>query len=175
MIVFTGVLFVYGFAVLSLQPFLPLNPLGRTMLSPTTIFNSVVSFMTNTNLQHYSGDQHFSNFSQIFFCIANMFLSAAIGFCALTMIIRAFRGEKQVGNFFLDMWRVVIYIFFPMALIVSVIFLQQGMPMTLDAFFKLKTLEGADQTIITGPVAALVPLTRSRTRPISRTSSRPGP
>ena len=61
----------------------------KGMLAPTTIFHSVVSFMTNTDLQHYSGDQHFSNFSQIFFGIANFFLSASIGFCALTAIIRA--------------------------------------------------------------------------------------
>ena len=59
------------------------------MLAPTTIFHSVISFMTNTDLQHYSGDQTFSNFSQIFFCLSNFFLSASIGFCGLTAIIRA--------------------------------------------------------------------------------------
>ncbi len=56
------VLFVFGFIVLSIQPWMPLNGLGRGMLAPTTIFHSVVSFMTNTDLQHYSGDQHFSEF-----------------------------------------------------------------------------------------------------------------
>src|ERR1700730_5145693 len=74
LLVFNIVLFVFGFLVLSLQPWMPLNELGRGMLEPTTIFHSVISFMTNTNLQHYSGDQHFSNFSQIFFDIANFFL-----------------------------------------------------------------------------------------------------
>ncbi len=68
---------------LCLQPIAPLNPLGRGMLAPSTIFNTVISFMTNTNLQHYSGDQHLSNFSQIFFILPNMFLSASVGFCAL--------------------------------------------------------------------------------------------
>ena len=67
--------------------------------------------MTNTNLQHYSGDQHLSNFSQIFFILPNMFLSASVGFCALAAIIRAFRGEATVGNFFVDMWRVAMYIY----------------------------------------------------------------
>src|SRR5208337_4688058 len=100
LLVFNTVLFVFGFLVLSLQPIMPLNPLGRGMLAPSTIFNSVISFMTNTNLQHYSGDQHFSNFSQIFFCIPNFFLSAAVGLCALTAIIRLFRGAKKIGNFF---------------------------------------------------------------------------
>src|SRR5262249_60029275 len=83
------------------------------MLGPTTIFNTVASFMTNTNLQHYSGDVHFSNFSQIFFILANMFISASVGFCALTAIIRLFRGEKLVGNFFVDMWRRLVHTFLP--------------------------------------------------------------
>ena len=91
LLIFNSVLFVWGFLVLSLQPVMPLNDLHRGMLFPTTIFNSVVSFVTNTNLQHYSGDQHFSNFSQIFFCVANYFLSAAVGFCALV----ARKAEKR--------------------------------------------------------------------------------
>ncbi len=73
LLVFNTVLFVYSFIVLAVQPLAPLNPLGRGMLAPTTIFHSVVSFITNTNLQHYSGDQHFSIFSQLFFCIPNFF------------------------------------------------------------------------------------------------------
>src|SRR5271167_1066809 len=93
LIVFNVVLFVFGFIVLALQPYLPLNSRHLGMLGPTTIFNTVISFMTNTNLQHYSGDQHFSNFSQIFFILPNMFLSASVGLCALTAIIRALRGE----------------------------------------------------------------------------------
>jgi K+-transporting ATPase ATPase A chain len=105
LVVFNVALFVFGFAVLAIQPLTPLNPLGRGMLAPTTIFNTVISFMTNTNLQHYSGDQSLFNFSQIFFILPNMFLSASVGFCALSAIIRAFRGEQTVGNFFVDIWR----------------------------------------------------------------------
>ena len=108
LLIFCTLLFAFGFLVLVLQPWMPLNPDGKWMLAPSTIFHSAISFMTNTNLQHYSGDQHLSNFSQIFFILSNMFLSAAVGFCALTAIIRAFRGEKFVGNFFVDMWRVVV-------------------------------------------------------------------
>ena len=126
LLIFNTVLFVFGFIVLALQPWMPLNGQGKGMLAPSTIFHSVVSFMTNTDVQHYSGDQHFSNFSQIFFAIANFFLSASIGFCALTAIIRALRGDKTIGNFFVDMWRVVMYTFLPAAFAVSFIFLQQG-------------------------------------------------
>ena len=141
MIAFSFALFVFGFVVLSLQPIAPLNPRGLGILAPSTIFNTVISFMTNTNLQHYSGDQHLSNFSQIFFILPNMFLSASVGFCALAAIIRAFRGEATVGNFFVDMWRVAIYIYLPVSLIFGVIFMQQGMPMTYASTEMATTLE----------------------------------
>jgi K+-transporting ATPase ATPase A chain len=171
LLVFNVILFIYGFTVLWLQGWskLPLNDLHRGMLAPSTIFNSVISFMTNTNLQHYSGDQHLSNFTQIFFCIANQFLSAAVGFCALSAIIRAFRSDPHVGNFFVDMWRVVIYMFVPVAFIFAMIFVQQGMPMTFNAAHIVSTLEPgamssasggsqAQQTIVIGPVAAMIPI-----------------
>jgi K+-transporting ATPase ATPase A chain len=169
LIVFNAALFIFGFAVLSLQPWMPFNADGKGMLTPTTIFHSVISFMTNTNLQHYSGDVAFSNFSQIFFCIFNMFLSAAVGFCALTAIIRAFRGEKTVGNFFVDMWRVVAYMFLPASFLIGVFFIQQGMPMTYRSSYHVSTLEASamgldsnnqpkQQTVVVGPVAALEPI-----------------
>ena len=130
LLIFNTVLFVFGYVVLSLQPWMPLNPQGKGMLAPTTILHSVISFMTNTDLQHYSGDVHFSNFSQIFFCITNFFLSASIGFCSLAAIIRAFRSDNSVGNFFVDMWRVVAYMFVPISFVLALLFLQQGAPMT---------------------------------------------
>src|SRR6202046_3520729 len=141
LVVFNIALFVFGFVVLSLQPIAPLNPRGLGILAPSTIFNTVISFMTNTNLQHYSGDQHLSNFSQIFFILPNMFLSASVGFCALAAIIRAFRGEAKVGNFFVDMWRVVVYTFVPVAFIIGVLFIHQGMPMTFASTYQVSTLE----------------------------------
>ena len=83
LLVFNTVLFVYGYVVLALQPWMPLNPDGKGMLFPSTIFQAVTSFMTNTDLQHWAGDVHLSNFSQIFFGIAMLFISAAIGLSAL--------------------------------------------------------------------------------------------
>src|SRR5258708_1821335 len=79
LLLFNTVMFVFGFAVLALQPSLPLNPAdaafpdGKKMLSPTTVFNTVTSFLTNTNLQHYSGEQHLSYMSQLLFVVRNMF------------------------------------------------------------------------------------------------------
>jgi potassium-transporting ATPase potassium-binding subunit len=169
LLVFNTILFVYGYIVLSLQPRMPLNPRGLGMLAPTTIFHTVISFITNTNMQHYSGDVAFSNFSQIFFCIANFFLSAAIGLCALAAIIRALHGDSHLGNFFVDMWRVVAYMFLPAAFVISMVFLIQGMPMTYQNAYQISTLEPAamgtadngqpkQQTIVIGPLAAFVPM-----------------
>jgi K+-transporting ATPase ATPase A chain len=169
LIIFNVAMFIYGFIVLAVQPIAPLNPRGLGMLAPTTIFNSVASFMTNTNLQHYSGDQHLSNFSQIFFVIWNQYVSAAVGLCALTAIIRCFRAEKLVGNFFVDMWRVVVYMFVPVAFVLGILFVQQGMPMTFESTHQVSTLEPASmgttdsgqakqQTLVVGPVAAVIPI-----------------
>jgi len=165
LLLFNTLMFVYTFLVLAVQPYTPLNPRGLTMLAPSTIFNTVASFITNTNLQHYSGDQHLSNFTQIFFGIFNLFFSAAVGLCGLVAIIRALRGQSKVGNFFVDMWRVVVYMFVPAALIFGLIFITQGSPMTFETSHDVSTLEAGamgttdtgeakPQTIIVGPVAA---------------------
>ncbi len=168
-LIFNTVLFVFGFIVLWLQPWMPLNPDGKDMLAPSTILHSVLSFMTNTDLQHYSGDQHLSTFSQIFFGLANFFLSASIGFCGLTAIIRALRSDSSVGNFFVDMWRVVVYMFLPIAFLFGIVFLQQGSPMTLESSYHVSPLERGSmgvtdkgdpktQNIVVGPLAAFVPM-----------------
>jgi potassium-transporting ATPase potassium-binding subunit len=169
LLVFNTVLYVFGYLMLTLQPWFPLNPRGLGALSPSTIFNTVISFSTNTDIQHYSGDVAFSNFTQLFFCLPMFFLSAAIGFCALTAIIRAFRSDANVGNFFVDMWRVVMYTFLPAVFVLSMVFLAQGMPMTFQSDYQVNTLEpvamGIDnnnqpkqQTIVVGPLAAFVPM-----------------
>ena len=169
MMLFNLLMFVFGFTVLSCQPLLPLNPDGKTMVAPTTIFNSVASFLTNTNLQHYSGEQHLSYFSQIFFVCWNMFLSASVGFCALSAIIRGLRGDAHMGNFYVDMWRVVVYMFLPASLVMGVVLLADGVPMTLEATANVATLEPESmgksdqgqanpQPIARGPVAAIIPI-----------------
>src|SRR5262249_51990605 len=123
LLLFNTAMFVVGFVLLSLQPYMPLNQAdsafkdGKGMLEPTTIFNTVCSFLTNTNLQHYAGEQHLSYFSQLTFIVWNMFLSASVGLCALMAITRALRGDRLMGNYYLDMWRVVVYVFVPASLI----------------------------------------------------------
>jgi K+-transporting ATPase ATPase A chain len=170
MLIFNTVMFVFGFVVLALQPVMPLNPDGKGMIAPTTIFNTVCSFLTNTNLQHYAGEQHLSYFSQLFAICWYMFVSASVGFCCLVAIIRALRSEPHMGNFYLDMWRVVAYTFVPAALLMGVLLLADGLPMTLDGSAKVATVEpgamGTDdngqaqlqQEIARGPVAAILPI-----------------
>jgi K+-transporting ATPase ATPase A chain len=169
LLIFNTVMFVFGFAVLALQPLLPLNPDGKKMLGPTTIFNAVTSFLTNTNLQHYSGEQHLSYFSQLVFVLWNMFVSASVGFCGLAAMTRGLRGDSHMGNYYVDMWRIVVYVFLPSSLIMGVLLMADGVPMTLDKAAEVATLEpGAmgttengqtqPQVIARGPVAAIIPI-----------------
>src|SRR5581483_4528489 len=110
-------------------------------LAPTTIFNTLCSFLSNTNLQHYSGEVHLSYFSQLFFICWKQFITPVIGLCALVAIIRGLRGDRDMGNFYLDMWRGVVYLFVPLATILAVFLIAGGSPMTLEGNAKLATLE----------------------------------
>jgi K+-transporting ATPase ATPase A chain len=169
LLLFNTLMFVFGFIVLAVQPGAPLNPDDKGMLAPTTIFNTVASFLTNTNLQHYSGEVHLSYWSQIVFIVWNMFVSAAVGFCALTAITRGLSGDEHMGNYYLDMWRAVAYIFVPASLIGGILLMAGGVPMTFETAATVQTLEpGAmgttddgkpkPQIIARGPVAAVLPI-----------------
>ena len=164
---FNVVAFVIGFAILALQPYLPLNPDGKKMLSATTIFHTAISFLTNTNQQHYSGEVHFSYFTQIFFVCWKQALSPIIGMAALVAIIRALRGDKHMGNFYLDMWRGTVYVFLPLCLIVGLVLMATGVPMTLEGNASATIVDASaastdadghvqPQLIARGPVAAIL-------------------
>lgn len=167
LLLFNVVIFVFTFAVLALQPYLPLNPDDKKMLSPSTIFNTVCSFLSNTNLQHYSGEVHLSYFSQLFAIVWTQFVSPAIGLTALAAILRGLRGDRDMGNFYLDLWRGTVYIMVPFAFVLAVLLMAGGMPMTFEGAVQAQTVEpGAmgmeengqpkTQSIARGPVAALV-------------------
>jgi K+-transporting ATPase ATPase A chain len=169
LLLFNTLMFLFGFVILSMQSVAPLNPDDKGMLAPTTIFNTVSSFLTNTNLQHYSGEVHLSYWSQIAFVVWNMFVSAAVGFCTLAAITRGLRGDKHMGNYYLDMWRVVAYVFVPASLLGGVLLMAAGVPMTFDKAVEASTMEpgamGQDdkgepksQIIARGPVAAVLPI-----------------
>src|SRR5262245_26337739 len=119
MLVSNALIFLVGFAVLATQPYHPrlLNPDGKGMLSPTTIFNTACSFLTNTNLQHYSGEVHLTYGSQLFGIMLNQFMTPMIGLAALLAVIRGLRGDKHLGNYNVDLCRGLVYVGVPLAVI----------------------------------------------------------
>ncbi|HVS34334.1 MAG TPA: potassium-transporting ATPase subunit KdpA [Gemmataceae bacterium] len=158
LILFSTLLFAVGYLFLCLQPWAPANPDGKSALAPCTIFNIVISFQSNTSLQHYSGEQHLSYFSQIAVIVWLMFASGSVGFGALAAVIRGLRGDSHMGNFYLDVWRGLVYVFLPISLILAVAFVAAGVPMTFGAAAIVHPLDGGEQTICRGPVAVLEPV-----------------
>jgi K+-transporting ATPase ATPase A chain len=143
------------FAVVSLQKVLPLNPDGIGNMEPTLAFNTISSFTTNTNLQHYSGETGLSYLSQMIAITFLQFVTAATGMAACVAIIRALGGNglRTLGNFYLDLTRASVRVLLPLSLLLGTIFIWQGMPMTFEGAVKATTLEGQEQTIARGVVA----------------------
>ena len=148
--------FAIGYVLLALQPSLPLNPDHKKMLAPSTIFNTACSFLTNTNLQHYTGEKHLSYFSQLLVIAWNQLITPAIGLAALLAMIRGLRGDKDLGNFYVDAWRGFLYVMVPLSAILAVLLVAEGVPMTTEGHVDATTMEGKPQTIARGPVAAIV-------------------
>jgi K+-transporting ATPase ATPase A chain len=146
------------FGIVSLQARLFLNPDGIANMEPTLAFNSISSFTTNTNLQHYSGESGLSYLSQMGFATFLQFVTAATGMAALVAIIRALGGSRltNLGNFWVDITRAAVRVLLPLSIVVATILIWQGSPMTFEGAVKATTLEGQEQTIARGPVAAMV-------------------
>jgi K+-transporting ATPase ATPase A chain len=144
--------------IVTLQQYLPLNPDGIGNMEPGLAFNTISSFTTNTNLQHYSGETGLSYFSQMFVISFLQFVTAATGVAAAAAIIRGLAGNrlKHLGNFYVDLTRAAIRLFLPLALLVSVLVMWQGTPMTFEGAAKATTLEGAEQPIARGVTAGVV-------------------
>ena len=137
---------------------LPLNPDGIANMEPTLAFNTISSFVTNTNLQHYSGETGLSYLSQMFVISFLQFVTAATGVAAAVATIRALAGNRlaTIGNFYVDMTRATVRLFLPLAFVVSILLMWQGTPMTFEAAAKATTVEGAEQTIARGVTAGVV-------------------
>src|ERR1035437_1154301 len=146
-------LLLYG--ILRLQWYLPFNPQGLTGMSPTLAFNTAASFVTNTNWQAYGGETTLSYGSQMLGLTVHNFLSAATGIAAAAALVRAFAagGLQELGNFWVDLTRITLYLLLPLAIVVGIVLVALGVPMTLSDYASATTLEGAKQTIALGPVA----------------------
>jgi potassium-transporting ATPase potassium-binding subunit len=156
LLIFNAIMFVVCFVILAMQQYLPLNPDGKETIEGSLIFNTAASFTTNTNLQHYSGEVSLSYLSQLAALMWLQFVSAATGIAALAALARGLAGRKDLGNFFVDVQRASFLVLLPIALVVATLMVIGGMPMTLQGAAKAMTLEGVEQVIARGPVAAFL-------------------
>jgi K+-transporting ATPase ATPase A chain len=152
------VMWLATFAIVSMQRILPLNPDGIANMEPTLSFNTISSFTTNTNLQHYSGETGLSYFSQMFVISFLQFVTAGTGVAAAVATIRGLAGNRlhHLGNFYVDLTRATIRVFLPLALLVSVLVMWQGTPMTFEGAARATTVEGQEQAIARGVTAGVV-------------------
>jgi len=157
LIIFSGVMLLVGYTLLRLQGHLPLNPQHLRGVSPALSWNTIVSFVTNTNWQSYSGETTMSYLSQMGTLALQNFLSAAVGIAVAVALIRGFarKNSKTIGNFWVDLVRGTIYILLPIAFIFAIIFIAQGAIETLAGSVHIHDLlNGVRQTIPRGPVAS---------------------
>lgn len=146
-----------GYLILRIQSISVFNPNGIEGMEPTLSFNTIISFMTNTNLQHYSGESGLSYLAQMLVIIFMMFVSAATGYAACVAFIRGLAGRTRdnVGNFFADLVRITTRILLPFSLVGGLLLVWQGVPQNFEENVVVKTLEGTYQVIAMGPIAAL--------------------
>jgi K+-transporting ATPase ATPase A chain len=148
-----------------LQGVLPFNPQHLPGVSPALAFNTSISFNTNTNWQNYGGETTMTYFTQMVGLTVHNFLSAAAGIAVLIAVIRGFTRHtaQTIGNFWVDMTRCVLYILIPLALILSIVLMSQGVVQTLSKYKTADLLQSTQdasgqtitqQIIAVGPVAS---------------------
>ena len=127
-LIFMGVFAVLLYLLLRLQGHLPLNPDGLKGVSSWVSMNTTASFVTNTNWQYYGGEYTMSYLSQMAGLAVQNFVSAALGMAVLAAVIRGFarRSASTVGNFWVDLYRSLVYILLPLAAILAVLLVSQG-------------------------------------------------
>lgn len=151
---------IIGIAVLFIlqlvQGLLPFNSQKLGAVRWDTALNTAISFGTNTNWQAYSGEQTMSYLTQMLGMTVQNFLSAAIGITAVVAVIRGFvrKTSKVIGNFWVDLTRSIFYVLLPLAIILSLLLVSQGVVQTLSGSITAQTLEGGRQIISVGPVAS---------------------
>lgn len=156
LIITNAVMIFAGYLILRIQGIGLFNPSEIGGMEASLSFNTIISFMTNTNLQHYSGESGLSYLAQMLVIIYMMFTSAATGYAACMAFIRGLVGKKKtLGNFYVDMVRITTRVLVPLAFIVGVLLISQGVPQTLGGTETVRTIEGNLQDIARGPVAAL--------------------
>ena len=153
---FNAIGFLVLWLMLMFQDYLPWNPQGYDGMSWHLAFNTAVSFMTNTNWQTYSGEYSLSTLSQALGLTVQNFVSAACGIAVLFAIIRGLVRVKSngIGNFWVDMTRIILYILLPLCLVASIFLISQGVPQSLGGNAYVDLLEpmaaDAEGNVLTG-------------------------
>jgi len=153
------VFFLWAMLVLLTQSFHPFwNPDGITNMEPTTAFNTAVSFMTNTNLQHYSGEIGATYFTQLFVFCFLQFVSAATGIAAMASLFNGIvqRQASDLGNFYNLFLKSCTRILLPLSIVVALILVTSGSPSTFEGAAQVITLQGDTVNVARGPVAPMV-------------------
>jgi len=167
MLAFHVVGFLSVYLIQRLQGLLPLNPDGLGAVEPTSAFNTAVSFMTNTNWQGYGGETTMSYLTQMLALTVQNFVSAAAGMAILVALVRGLvrRSTREIGNFWVDLVRSTIYILLPLALVLALALVSQGVVQTFRGQKTVTLVEAAHgamdgrdgvERIALGPVASQV-------------------
>jgi K+-transporting ATPase ATPase A chain len=158
LIIFNIIAILFLFTLQLLQGYLPLNPEGFPGVRWDTALNTAISFVTNTNWQSYAGETTMSYLTQMMGLAVQNFVSAAVGIAAVLVLIRGFirKNTENLGNFWVDMTRSVLYILLPLSVILALLLVSQGVVQTFDPYATAQTIEGANQTIPMGPAASQI-------------------
>lgn len=149
-----GMLFLY--LLERTQQWLPLNPQGFGAVEPQLAFNTAASFTSNTNWQAYGGEQTMSYLTQMAGLAFHNFVSAATGIALAVAFVRGLtrRSAQNLGNFWVDVTRCVLYVLLPISIVGALVLVSQGVVQNFNAYTVVRTLDGATQVIAQGPVAS---------------------
>jgi len=149
---------VYGFFVLLNQDKLPLNPDGNPGMTPDLAFNTIISFVVNCNLQHYSGESGVSYLTQHVVLMFLQFVSAATGLAAAVVFFKAFRDKTTatLGNFWEYFVKSITRLLLPLALIMAIILAFSGTPSSYEGKDQFISLQGDTVNVSRGPAAGFI-------------------
>ena len=149
--------FILSMFVLMNMSWLPLNPDGNPSMSADLAFNTSVSFVTNTNLQHYSGESGLSYLGQMILMLWQ-FISAACGMAICVMVFMAMKEKSgdKLGNFYNYFVKSATRVLLPLSVIVAVILLFNGTPMTFAGKSQFISMQGDTVNVSRGPAAAMI-------------------
>ena len=158
MLTINSLWFVYAFVMFLLQGRLPLNPDGNPGMTPDLGFNTAASFVTNTNLQDYSGETGVTYLTQLFVITFLQFVSAATGIACAVALFNALKEKttNNLGNFWLLLTKTVTRIFLPLSIVMAVLLAFHGTPTSFDGKDTVIGLQGDTVQVSRGPAAAMI-------------------